>query len=59
MDLDDLLDAPGDRIPLLTLGEAHDVLHLLRPLVDGAGVEAVVADELIVRLAQRVPAPPA
>jgi hypothetical protein len=59
VDLDDLLDAPGDRMPLLTVGEAHAVLRLLRPLADGDGVEADAADELIVRLAQRVPAPPA
>ncbi|MGW0703834.1 hypothetical protein ACWD0A_31925 [Streptomyces sp. NPDC002867] len=59
MDLNDLLDAPGDRMPLLTVGEAHAVLRLLRPLADGNEVEADAADELIVRLAQRVPAPPA
>jgi hypothetical protein len=60
VDLDDLLDAPGDRMPLLTVGEAHAVLRLLRPLADGNGAEeADAADELIVQLAQRVPAPPA
>jgi hypothetical protein len=32
MDLDDLLDVPGDRIPLLTAGEGHVVLRLLSPL---------------------------
>jgi hypothetical protein len=59
MDLEDLLDVPGDRIPLLTAGEAHVVLRLLSPLVAGAGEGAEAAEELIMRLARRLPEPPA
>jgi hypothetical protein len=59
MDLDDLLDAPGDRIPLLTAGEAHVVLRLLSPLAEGADDGAEAAEELIMRLARRLPEPPA
>jgi hypothetical protein len=59
MDLDDLLDAPGDRQPLLTAGEAHVVLRLLQPIAAAAGEDAAAADELIMRLARRLPQPPA
>ncbi|QIP87224.1 hypothetical protein GLX30_27975 [Streptomyces sp. Tu 2975] len=59
MDLADLLDAPGDREPLLTVREAHAVLRLLQPVAGGGGEEALAADEMMVRLAQRVPGPPA
>jgi hypothetical protein len=58
MDLDDLLDTPGDREPLLTNGEGHAVLRLLQPLADGAGEGAAAAEELIMRLARRLPEPP-
>lgn len=58
MDLHDLLDAPGDRVPLLTAGEAHAVLRLLQPVADAGGEGAEAADELIMRLARRLPEPP-
>ncbi|MBM9623996.1 hypothetical protein [Streptomyces zhihengii] len=58
MDIYELLDTADPRKPLLTVGEAHAVLALLRQVVDGEGQDAVAADELAVRLAQRVPAPP-
>ncbi|WP_435601330.1 hypothetical protein [Streptomyces sp. C10-9-1] len=59
MDLDALLDTPGPREPLLTVGEAHAALRLLRALADAPTPEGAAAEELLVRLAQRVPAPPA
>ncbi|MET9421001.1 hypothetical protein ABZY06_09730 [Streptomyces sp. NPDC006540] len=58
MNLDDLLDAPGDREPLLTTGEGHAVLRLLQPVADEGGEGAAAADELIMRLARRLPEPP-
>ncbi|MEU0370620.1 hypothetical protein ABZ070_10205 [Streptomyces sp. NPDC006283] len=58
MDLDDLLDTPGDREPLLTIGEGHAVLRLLQPVADEGGEDAEAADELIMRLARRLPEPP-
>lgn len=44
-----LIEAPGERRPLLTLGEARAVVQLLRR----EGSDA--ADELAARLAQRLP----
>jgi hypothetical protein len=58
MELDDLLDAPGDRVPLLTAGEGHAVLRLLQTIAAGEGPGADTADELVERLARRLPAPP-
>jgi hypothetical protein len=58
MDLEELLDAPGDRIPLLTAGEAHVALCLLSPLAAGADAVAEAAEELITRLACHLPEPP-
>ncbi|QIP82735.1 hypothetical protein GLX30_00035 [Streptomyces sp. Tu 2975] len=53
MDLDDLINSPGPRKPLLTVGEAHAALAMLRSVADGAGPDAAAAEELIVRLPQR------
>jgi hypothetical protein len=58
MDLHDLIDMPGERQPLISVGGAHALLRLLEPLADGDGEAAEVAGELRVRLGLRVPTPP-
>ncbi|MGA5171338.1 MULTISPECIES: hypothetical protein [Streptomyces] len=58
-DLDLLMDEPGDRLPLLTAGEARAVVALLGYLQDGAELPdaAVWASELQGRLLRRIPTP--
>ncbi|MEU1889571.1 hypothetical protein [Streptomyces pristinaespiralis] len=59
MDLHDLIDLPGERQPLLTLGEAHALVVVLEELTASAvGDIAAVAAELRARLAMRLPSSP-
>lgn len=55
MDLDELMDMPGGREPLVTVGEAHAVVRLLEAIGDGDSEEAGAAGELRMRLAMRLP----
>jgi hypothetical protein len=59
-DLDLLMDEPGDRLPLLTAGEARAVVALLAYLqhdVERPPDAAVWASELQGRLLRRIPTP--
>lgn len=46
----------GERLPLLTLGEARAVLQLLQQLAEQHGGGADAAAELVGALARRLPA---
>lgn len=52
----ELVEAGGDRLPLVTLGEARAVVQLLLTLACGGGEGAAVADDLAARIARRLPA---
>ncbi|MEU0991246.1 hypothetical protein [Streptomyces sp. NPDC005953] len=54
-DLDDLLAAPGPRLPLITYGEAQAVIHLLGRLNEATIDEVQIAAELRDHLARRAP----
>jgi hypothetical protein len=58
MNLIDLIDLPGGREPLMTVGEGHALVRLLELLADEEGEAAEVAGELRVRLGMRLPTPP-
>jgi len=51
-----LIQAEGEYEPLVTRGEGHVVLRLLQHLAGQGGGLADVADELVSRLARRLPA---
>ncbi|MEU9147286.1 hypothetical protein [Streptomyces sp. NPDC048349] len=56
MDFDDLMNQPGDRLPLLTRGEAEALVRLLAQL-DGADEDVQRAGlEMQARIAMRLPA---
>lgn len=56
VDFDDLMDLPGDRLPLLTRGEA-DALVLLLGRLDGADEDVQRAGlEMQARIGMRLPA---
>jgi hypothetical protein len=56
VDFDDLLNAPGDRLPLLTHGEAGALIALLGHLADGADEDLrLAAGELQARIGMRLP----
>jgi hypothetical protein len=57
VDLHALIDLPGGREPLMTVGEGHALVQLLELLADGDGEAAEVAGELRVRLGMRLPSP--
>ncbi|WP_086711205.1 hypothetical protein [Streptomyces antimycoticus] len=50
------IEAPGERRPLLTLGEARAVVQLLQLLGEQRGEAAEAAAELAANLARRLPA---
>lgn len=51
-----LIETEGEYEPLLTRGEARAVLPLLQHLAEQSGELADIADELVTRLARRLPA---
>jgi hypothetical protein len=51
-----LIETPGEREPLVTRGEAQALLPLLQHLAEQRGELADIADELVARLARRLPA---
>lgn len=56
MDVWELLERPGDRVPLVTEGEARAAAELLRLLEEHEGAEVrEAATELRRRLARRLP----
>lgn len=59
MDLDEIESAPvegaGERLALLTLEEAHDLLDWLRQSAAGSGPDAAVAGRWAREIAARVP----
>ncbi|MGW4028761.1 hypothetical protein ACWEFL_05455 [Streptomyces sp. NPDC004838] len=55
--LDVLIDQPGERLPILTAGEARAVVVLLGLLAQAGTDEGEVAAELRDRLASRTPGP--
>ena len=56
MDFDDLIAQPGERLPLLTRGEACALIGLLDQLADGAtGDLRRAAGELQARVGMRLP----
>jgi hypothetical protein len=57
VDFDDLMAQPGDRLPLLTRGEAYALIGLLDQLADGAADDLrLAAGELQARIGMRLPA---
>ncbi|MFD6113584.1 hypothetical protein ACFWG0_26225 [Streptomyces yangpuensis] len=57
MTLDELMEQPGDRLPLLTRGEAGALIALLGHLADGADENLRrAAGELQARVGMRLPA---
>ncbi|MFE2324574.1 hypothetical protein ACFXD5_11765 [Streptomyces sp. NPDC059385] len=57
MDFDDLMAQPGDRLPLLTRGEASALIALLGQLADGADENLrLAAGEIQARIGMRLPA---
>ncbi|MFK4599655.1 hypothetical protein [Streptomyces pristinaespiralis] len=58
MNLHDLIDLPGGREPLMTVGEGNALVRLLELLADDEGEAAEVAGELRVRIGMRLPTPP-
>lgn len=48
-------DPPAPLLPLLTLGEAHDVLDVLAAVVNGGMPDAEAAGVVLSNLAARVP----
>ncbi|MFB8393629.1 hypothetical protein [Streptomyces yangpuensis] len=57
MTLDELMEQPGDRLPLLTRGEAGALIALLGHLADGADeILRLAAGELQARVGMRLPA---
>ena len=57
VDFDDLMAQPGDRLPLLTRGEASALIALLGQLADGAPESLrLAAGELQARVGMRLPA---
>lgn len=48
-------DPPARLLPLLTLGEAHDVLDVLAAVVNGGVPDVEAAGVLLSNLAARVP----
>jgi hypothetical protein len=56
VDFDDLMNRPGDRLPLLTRGEAGALIALLGHLADGADEDLrLAAGELQARVGMRLP----
>ncbi|MEU3862645.1 DUF6417 family protein [Streptomyces sp. NPDC028722] len=59
VDLDGIEFAPvegtGERLPLLTLAEAHDLLDWLRQAAAGSGPDAAVAGRWAREIAARIP----
>ncbi|MFI8499480.1 hypothetical protein ACIGFK_13425 [Streptomyces sp. NPDC085524] len=57
MDFDDLMTQPGERLPLLTRGEAGALIALLGQLADGADENLRrAAGEIQARIGMRLPA---
>lgn len=57
VDFDDLMTQPGDRLPLLTRGEAGALIALLGQLADGADENLrLAAGEIQARIGMRLPA---
>ncbi|MFF3620083.1 hypothetical protein [Streptomyces sp. NPDC002467] len=57
VDFDDLMAQPGDRLPLLTRGEAGALIALLGQLADGADESLrLAAGEIQARIGMRLPA---
>lgn len=54
-DLPTAADLPAPLLPLLTLEEAHDVLHVLAAVVNGGRPDVEAAGVLLSNLAARVP----
>jgi hypothetical protein len=54
-DLPTAADPPAPLLPLLTLGEAHDVLDVLAAVVNGGRPDAGTVGVLLSNLAARVP----
>ncbi|MGW0904979.1 hypothetical protein [Streptomyces sp. NPDC002853] len=54
-DLPTAADPPAPLLPLLTLGEAHDVLDVLAAVVSGGQADVEAAGVLLSNLAARVP----
>lgn len=51
----ELVEADGDCLPVVTLGEARAVVQLLLSLARRGGEGAMVADGLAARIARRLP----
>lgn len=57
VDFDDLMTQPGERLPLLTRGEAGALIALLGQLADGADENLrLAAGEIQARIGMRLPA---